>query len=371
MKQAEAARRPGPYRAWLVLAATLSLAAAHARAGRLDLVPVPSTAVAVDSLIRLGETHFARLWQLTFGGENAEGYWSSGGSKLIFQSTREGWPCDQMYVMNLVSGKLTRVSNGKGRTTCGYFFDRDRRVLFASTHLAGDSCPPLPDYSQGYVWPLYPGYEIFTAKPDGSALKRLTNHPGYDAEATVSADGKWILFTSLRDGDVDLYRMRPDGGGLTRLTNELGYDGGAFYSRDGKWICWRRNPLADSAEATTYRELIAQNIVRPSRMDLWVMRADGTGKRQVTHDPGASFAPFFTRNGKAIIYSSNRENPRGRNFDLYLVDLKGGTPRQVTRDSQFDGFPMFSPDGHWPVFASNRGAKIRGETNLFLAEWLP
>jgi Tol biopolymer transport system component len=229
----------------------------------------------------------------------------------------------------------------------------------------------MPDYSQGYVWPLYPGYEIFTARPEGGDLKRLTDHPGYDAEATVSADGKWIIFTSLRDGDVDLYRMRPDGREVKRLTDALGYDGGAFYSRDGKWICWRRNPLADSSEIATYRGLLAQNLVRPSHMDLWVMRADGSGKRQVTHDPGASFAPYWTPDGKAIIYASNWENPRSRNFDLYLVDMNGGKPIPVTRDATFDGFPMFSPDGRYLAFASNRGARVAGETNLFLAEWRP
>jgi TolB protein len=340
-------------------------------AGRLDARPVPPTAVSQDSLIRVGEHHFEHLWQLTFGGENAEGYWSAGGTRIIFQSTRDGWPCDQMFVMNMESGKITRVSTGRGRTTCGYFYDHDRRVLFSSTHLAGDSCPPLPDYSKGYTWPLYSGYDIFTARPDGGDLRRLTDHPGYEAEATVSVDGKWIVFTSLRDGDVDLYKMHPDGSGLVRLTHEPGYDGGAFFSADGRWICWRRNPLTDSTAIATYGELLAQNLVRPTRMDLWVMRADGTGKRQVTDDPGASFAPYFTPDGKALIYSSNWENPTGRNFDLYLVDVAGGRPRPVTRDGSFDGFPMFSPDGHWLVFASNRGAKVRGETNLFLAQWRP
>jgi Tol biopolymer transport system component len=332
---------------------------------------VPPAAAAADSLIRPGEAHFAHLWQLTFGGQNAEAYWSAGGRKLIFQSTRDGWPCDQMYVLDLGTGTLARVSTGRGRTTCGYFYDGDRRVLFASTHLAADSCPPPPDFSKGYVWPLEPGYDLFTARPDGSDLKRLTNQPGYDAEATLSADGAWIVYTSLESGDLELYRMKPDGSARSRLTSELGYDGGAFFSRDGKWICWRRNTPADSAEAATYRALIAKNMVRPGRMDLWVMRADGSQKRQVTRDPGASFAPYFTPDGTRLIYSSNRENPAGRNFDLYLVGVEGGTPEPVTRDPSFDGFPMFGPDGRWLVFASNRGGKVRGETNLFLAEWRP
>ena len=346
----------------------LILAAAPACAARL---PVPPTAAASDSLIRPGEEHFAHLWQLTFGGENAEGYWSADGRKLVFQSTRDGWPCDQMFVLDFGSGRLTRVSTGTGRCTCGYFYDRGRRVLFASTHLASDSCPPPPDYSQGYVWAVSPGYDLFTARPDGSDLQRLTDVPGYDAEATVSTDGRWIVFTSVRDGDLELYKMHPDGSALTRLTDHPGYDGGAFFSRDGQWICYRTDALADSAAVAEYRGLLARNLVRPSEMNLWVMRADGSDARQVTHDPGASFAPYFTPDGRALIYSSNREDPRGRNFDLYLVDVAGGPPRPVTRDPSFDGFPMFSPDGRWLVFASNRGAKVRGETNLFMAEWKP
>ncbi len=331
--------------------------------------PMPG-AVLADTLIREGETHFARLWQLTFGGENAEAYWSSDGTRLIFQSTRDGWPCDQQFVLELATGSVRRVSPGTGRTTCGYFYDQDRRVLFSSTHLGGDRCPPPPDFSQGYVWSIDPAYDIFTARPDGSDLRRLTRTPGYDAEATVAPDGRTIVFTSVRDGDLDLYTMRSDGSDVRRLTDRLGYDGGAFFSRDGNWICWRADYPADSA-AAAYRALLARHLVRPSTMDLWVMRADGSGKRQVTDRPGASFAPYFTPDGRALIYSSNWENPRGRNFDLYLVDLEGGEPRAVTRDPTFDGFPMFSPDGRWLVFASNRGARARGETNLFLAEWRP
>ena len=334
------------------------------------LAPPMPGAVAADTMIRDGEGHFTRLWQLTFGGENAEAYWSADGRRLIFQSTRDGWPCDQEYVLEMATGAVHRVSTGTGRTTCGYFYDHDRRVLFSSTHLGGDSCPPRPDFSQGYVWSIYPDYDIFTARPDGSDLRRLTSTPGYDAEATVSTDGRTIVFTSVRDGDLDLYTMRPDGSGITRLTDRLGYDGGAFFSRDGTWICWRAG-YPDDSSAAGYRALLARHQVRPSAMDLWVMRADGTGKHQVTQKPGASFAPYFTPDGRSLIYSSNWEDPRGRNFNLYLVGTQGGEPVAVTTDPTFDGFPMFSPDGRWLVFSSNRGARVRGETNLFLAEWRP
>jgi TolB protein len=332
--------------------------------------PVPPTAVPQDSLIRDGERHFAHLWQLTFGGENAEAYWSLDNKSLIFQSTRDGWPCDQQFVMDLVTGETRRVSTGTGRTTCGYFYDRDRRVLFASTHAGGDSCPPVPDFSQGYVWPLYSSFDIWTAKPDGSDLRQLTKHDGYDAEATVSVDGKWIVYTSLRDGDVDLYKMRPDGSEVTRLTDAPGYDGGAFFSRDGKFICWRRDSLPTDSAKAAFKGLLDQGLVRPSNMDLWVMRSDGSEKRQVTFDAGASFAPYFSPDGRFLIYSSNHQNPRGRNFDLFRVGVRGGAPPEpITRDAEFDGFPMFDRSGKYLVFASNRGAKQRGETNLFLAEW--
>jgi Tol biopolymer transport system component len=279
--------------------------------------------------------------------------------------------------MDLRSGKESRVSNGRGRCTCGYFYDGDRRILFASTHLAGDSCPPPPDYSHGYVWPVYPGYDLFTAKPDGSDLRRLTDTPGYDAEATLSVDGRWVVFTSVRDGDLEIYKMHPDGSGLVRLTHEPGYDGGPFFSHDGKWICYRADHPVDPAALAEYRQLLAQHLVRPTRMDLWVMRADGSQKRQITRDPGASFAPYFTRDDRAIIYSTNRDHPRGRDFDLYLVGLDPsaagglGTPRPVTRDSLFDGFPMFGPDGKWLLFESNRGHRAPHETNIFLARWRP
>jgi len=353
----------------IVVAAALLVATAAV--GEAPGPKVPPTAAPSDSLIREGEKHFQHLWQLTFGGENAEAYWSSDGTKLIFQSTRDGYPCDQEFVMEMGTGAVRRVSTGKGRTTCGYFYDGDRRVLFSSTHLGGDSCPPTPDYSQGYVWAVYPAYDVFTARPDGSDLRCFIKTPGYDAESTVSIDRKWIVFTSVRNSDLDLYKMRTDGSGVVRLTDRIGYDGGAFFSRDGQWICYRAEyPANDSARAD-YQRLLSQHLIRPGHLDLWVMRADGSSKTQVTHQPGASFAPYFTPDGKSLIYSSNWENPHGRNFDLYLVPVAGGELAAVTRDASFDGFSMFSPDGRWLVFASNRGAKQRGETNLFLAEWTP
>ena len=349
----------------------LASGAVLSRSGGVADRPVPKTAANADSLIRPGETHFAHLWQLTFGGENAEAYWSSKGDRLILQSTRDGYPCDQMFVMDLSSGATRRVSTGTGRVTCGYFYDNDRRVLFSSTHLGSDSCPPPPDYSQGYVWAVYADFDVFTARADGSDLKRLTTTPGYDAEATVSVDGKWLVFTSVRDGDLELYKMHPDGSALTRLTHSVGYDGGSYFSHDGRRICYRADHPTDSTAIATYQSLLGRHLVKPTQMDLWVMNADGSGQRQITHDPGASFAPYFMPDDSGLIYASNREDAHGRNFDIYTVDLAGGTLKPVTRDPSFDGFPMFSPNGRWLAFCSNRGGKGRGETNVFIAEWRP
>ena len=361
--------RPTP--AFALAAILAAILAAPAPSAAAAFRPVPPTAQPADTMIRAGETHFAHLWQLTFGGQNAEAYWSGDGRKLIFQSTRDGWPCDQEYVYDLASGKITRVSTGKGRCTCGYFYDQDRRVLFASTHLAGDSCPPPPDMSHGYTWAISPGYDIFTARPDGSDLRRLTDHPGYDAEGTMSVDGRWLIFTRKDSGDVDLYKMHMDGTGLTRLTRSPGYDGGAYFSHDGRHIVWRTHRTTDSTELALFHTLLDQDLVRPTSMDIWVGDADGSNQRQVTFKPGASFAPYFTPDDRSIIFSSNWEWPRSRNFDLYLVPVEGGEPQPVTRDEGFDGFPMFSPDGRWLVFCANRGGKVRGETNIFIAEWRP
>jgi len=354
----------------LVVGLVLVALAATGASKKPAFRPVPPTAVAQDSLIRPGEAHFAHLWQLTFGGQNAEAYWSADGTKLSFQATVEGQGCDQQYVYDMATGKVNRVSNGKGRTTCGYFHDGDRRVLFASTHAGGDSCPPNPDMSHGYIWAIYPTYDIWSAKPDGSDLRPLVQSPGYDAEGTLSVDGQWLVFTAKRENDVDLYKMRLDGTGLQRLTNSVGYDGGAFFSHDGRRLVWRTYRSEDTAQVNLFRRLLDLDLVKPSKMDIWVMNADGTGQKRLTDKPGASFAPYFTPDDKQILYASNWENPRSRNFDLYLIDSQaGGEPVPVTRDTDFDGFPMFSPDGKWLVFCSNRGGKVPGETNIYLAEW--
>jgi Tol biopolymer transport system component len=233
-----------------------------------------------------------------------------------------------------------------------------------------DTCPPEPDFSQGYVWPLYAEYDIWTANADGSDLRHLTDSPGYDAEATLSVDGKWIVFTSTRDGDIDLYKMRVDGTEVTRLTDEPGYDGGAFFSHDGTKICYRWGRPKDDAELADYRALLAKNLVRPRNLEIFWMNADGTGKTQVTSNGAANFAPYFTPDDARIIYASNVLNPRGRDFDLFLVRLDGTGTERVTYCPSFDSFPMFSLDGKKLAFASNRNGSVPGETNIFVARWV-
>lgn len=316
-----------------------------------------------------GEGHLRNIQQLTYGGENAEAYFSPDGRWLIFQSSRDGRSCDQQYVVRTNGNALRRVSDGTGKTTCGYFIDGGRRIVYASTHAADTTCPPRPDPARGYVWRLDP-YDLYTANADGSNRHRLTSNGTYTAEATLSRDGKTLVFTSLKDGDLELYTMNVDGTGVRRLTNTPGYDGGAFFSPDGKQIVYRAwHPEGDSLRV--YRDLLRQGLVRPNRMEIWVMDADGGNQRRITNLGGANFAPFFTPDGQRVIFSSNYKNPRSRNFDLFLVNLDGSDLEQVTTDAEFDGFPMFSPDGKQLVWASNRRAPLPGGTDLLIADWVP
>jgi len=351
----------------LTLAVALSLTAAAQTASSIPAAPT--------DLRTPEEKHLRNVHQLTFGGTNAEAYFSYDGKKLIFQTTREKLGCDQIYMMNTDGSDQHMVSTGQGRTTCSYFFKDGKRILYASTHTGGKDCPPRPDYSKGYVWAIYPTYDIFTANPDGTDVKQLTDSPGYDAEATVSPDGKKIVFTSTRDGDLDLYSMDIDGKNVKRLTTELGYDGGAFFSPDGKWIVFRAYHPKTEQEIKEYKELLAQNLIRPSTLEIWIMKADGTGKRQITSNGAANFAPFFYPNGKRIIFSSNYDPEKKTtvsqgNFELWAVDLDGKNLERITNSPGFDGFPIFSPDGKKLVFASNRNAKAERETNIFIADWV-
>lgn len=317
------------------------------------------------------EKRLANVRQLTSGGQNAEAYWDWTGTRLVFQSTRAPFACDQIFTMRADGGDVRLVSTGRGRTTCGFFFPDGRRLIYASTHLANAACPPPPDRSRGYVWPLYPGWDIFSADVDGGHLVRLTASDGYDAEGAVSPDGRRIVFTSLRDGDLDLYLMDADGSRVTRLTDTPGYDGGPFFSWDGRFIVFRAARPETGTELTAYRELLARGLVRPRRLEIHVMRADGTGLTQVTRAGAASFAPFMHPNSQQIIFSSNLHDPSGRSFALYLVNVDGSGLERVTFTGTFASFPMFSRDGRRLVFCGNRAAAGRGDLDIYVADWTP
>lgn len=310
------------------------------------------------------------LRQLTYGGQNAEAYWSPDGTMLVFQSTREPYACDQIFVMNADGSGQRLISTGKGRTTCGYFLKDGRHVVYASTHEADAACPPPPDRSKGYVWGVFPGYDIFLADLEGRIVRRLTDAPGYDAEATVSWRRNRIVYTSLASGDLDLWTMRPDGAGKRRLTTREGYDGGAVFSRDDKQLVWRANHPATPEALERYRSLLKENLTAPMKMELILADGEGRRPRQLTSFGCASFAPTFTPDGKRIVFSSNKHECDGRKFELFVINTDGSGLTRLTDFGGFVSFPEFSPDGKRLVFSSDKGAQSRYEFNIFAADWV-
>lgn len=321
-------------------------------------------------LVQPGETRLRNVRQLTFGGDNAEAYFAPDGETLVFQHRPNTEECDQIYTLDVETAERTLVSTGDGRTTCAYFYPDGERILYSSTHHHDAACPAPPDMSMGYVWPVSEEYDVFVADAAGGELTQLTDVPGYDAEATVSPTGDRIVFTSVRDGDLELYSMNLDGSDVTRLTDRVGYDGGAFFSPDGTKIVWRAHyPETDEARAD-YLALLERGLIRPGALEIWVMDADGSDKRQVTDLGGANFAPFWHPSGEKILFSSNHMNPEGREFELFLVNLDGSGLERVTHSEGFDGFPVFSPDGTRLVFGSNRNNGGTRDTNVFIADWV-
>jgi len=325
------------------------------------------------------EQHFKNVQQLTFGGDNAEAYFSFDGKWLIFQKTnpKEGIACDQMYIGKVPAlgekFEYKLVSTGKGRTTCGFFTKDGKHIIYASTHLGGDACPPVPDrskYGNKYIWPLYSSYEIFMADLNGKIVKQLTNSPGYDAEGTLSPDGKKMVYTSTKDGDIDLYIMDLKSGKEKRVTNLMGYDGGAWFSPDGKKLIWRSSRPKTEAEIKEYKELLAEGLVAPTNMEVWVANADGSNARQVSSFGQANWAPAYMHDSKRIIFASNHEYKRGFPFNLYTMNEDGTNLTKISRDKGFDAFPMFSPNGKKIVFCSNRNNGGTRDTNVFIADWV-
>lgn len=326
------------------------------------------------------ERHLKNIRQLTFGGDNAEAYWSPNSKWLTFQSNNPVWgvKCDQIFAMKVgkAAGKKDyrpqAISNGKGRTTCSYFMPDGKHVLFASTMSGADTCPAVPNLRKGgkYLWPVYNTYDIYVADLRGKIVKRLTNSPGYDAEAVLSPKGDKILFTSDRSGDMELWTMNLDGSGLKQITNQLGYDGGAFFSPDGASIVFRASRPKTPEDVKEYRDLLKEGLVAPTNMEIFVCSADGSNLRQITQLGKANWAPFFHPSGKKIIFSSNHHSNRGYDFQLYMINLDGTGLEQITTESIFNSFPMFSPDGKKISWSSNRNNGGGRDTNVFVADWV-
>ncbi|MBM3416129.1 MAG: hypothetical protein FJY20_06710 [Bacteroidetes bacterium] len=339
-----------------------------------------NAAAGTDTLQYPEEIHFKNIQQLTFGGDNAEAYWSYDGKMLVFQRThvKDGVPCDQIFIGKVPRKKGEKfeykmVSSGKGRTTCAFFTKDNKHIIYASTHLGGAECPPVPDrskYGNKYIWPLYASYDIFMSGLNGKIVKQLTHSKGYDAEATLSPDGKKMIYTSTKDGDIELYIMDLETGKERRITNMLGYDGGAWFSPDGTKLIWRASRPKTETEIKEYKDLLAENLVAPTNMEVWVANADGSNARQVTSYGQANWAPAYMPDSKRIIFASNHEYKRGFPFNLYTINEDGSNLQKISRDKGFDAFPMFSPDGNKIVFCSNRNNGGTRDTNVFIADWM-
>lgn len=340
---------------------------------------VMPAAIVQDTIHFDNENHFKNVQQLTFGGDNAEAYFSFDGKYLVFQKTyaKEGIMCDQIWMGKVPAAgekfEPKLVSTGTGRTTCAYFYPDGKHIVYGSTHLGSTACPPVPDrskYGNKYIWPIYESFDIFKADTSGRIVKRLTTTKGYDAEATISPKGDKMIFTSMRDGDLELYTMDLNGKHVKRITHSPGYDGGAWFSPDGTKIIWRASRPGTEADIKEYKELLAQNLVAPTSMEVWIANADGSGAKQITNLGQANWAPNFTPDGKHVIFCSNHEYKRGFPFNMYMCDLDGKNIRKISRDKGFDAFPMFTPDGRKMVFCSNRNNGGTRDTNIFIADWV-
>lgn len=332
-----------------------------------------------DTIVFEGEKHFANVQQLTFGGDNAEAYFSFDGKYIVYQRTdpKAGIMCDQIWMGKVPAAgekfEPKLVSTGTGRTTCAYFYPDGKHIVYGSTHLGSTDCPPVPDrtkHGNKYIWPIYESFDIFKADLNGKIVKQLTKTKGYDAEATISPKGDMMVFTSMRDGDLELYTMDLNGKNVKRITNALGYDGGAWFSPDGTKILWRASRPSTPEEIKEYTDLLKENLVAPTHMEVWIANADGTDAKQLTYLKQANWAPNFTADGKHIIFCSNHEYKRGFPFNMYQIDLEGKNMEKISRDKGFDAFPMFSPDGKKFIFCSNRNNGGTRDTNIFIADWV-
>lgn len=335
--------------------------------------------LSMGSIVSAQNNNMKNVRQLTHGGDNAEAYFSPDGRYLTMQVTdpERGVPCDQIYMLDLSKDNpdykdLKLISTGEGRTTCSFFMPDGKHILYASTHKDDKACPPPAEHINGkYIWPIYPGFDIFVADLNGKIVQQLTNDPGYDAEAVLSPDGKKIAFTSLRSGDLEIYTMNVDGTNVKQITFGLGYDGGAFFSHDGKKLVFRSSRPKTPEDIQEYKDLLAKGLVMPTNMEIYTCNIDGSNLKQITHLGKANWSPYFLPDDSRIIFSSNHHSNHGFDFQLFTIDTNGRDLRQVTYESQFNAFPMFSPDGNHISFSSNRNYDKPKETDVFIADWIP
>lgn len=325
------------------------------------------------------EVHLANIRQLTTEGDYAEAYFSFNDSMISFQAKSKKWGalCDQIYTFPFSDGDMIHhmpqlISNGVGRTTCSYFMPGDKSILYASTRSGGDACPPEPGKRADgrYLWPLYPDFDIYVSDLKGNIIDTLVKNPGYDAEATVSPDGKMIVFTSDRTGDLELFTCNIDGSNVKQVTFGLGYDGGAFFSPDSRKLVFRASRPKSDAEISEYKALLKEGLVAPTNMEIYTCNVDGSDLKQVTNLGKANWAPFYHPSGEKILFSSNHAGARGFEFNLYMINADGTGLQQITFDPVFDAFPMFSYDGKKLIFSSNRNNGGTRFTNLFIADWV-
>jgi Tol biopolymer transport system component len=342
----------------LLLAA---LAAQHPPTG-----PDAAVALSAEEVARLEARHLTNIRQVTFGLAKAgEGYFSPDGHSIIFQAVPHVAPSIfhrpapdedgyQIYLGALAEdAPLRMISTGRGRCTCPFFHPSGKSVLFASTHLnpRTDAEPPRgPAYSRTarYRWEFPESMDIFTADLDGKILNRLTDAPGYDAEASYSPDGSRIVFTSFRDGDAEIYVMDADGRSPRRITHARGYDGGPFFSPDGKQIVYRSDRKGNDL------------------LQIYLNNAQGTAERALTHDEFVNWGPYFHPSGRHIIYATSRHGHT--NYELYLMDVDTGRLERITYHEGFDGLPVFSPDGKRLMWTSS-GRVADRKSQLFIADF--
>lgn len=326
-----------------------------------------------NTLIYPGEKHLANMRQITFNGQNAEAYFNTDGTRLIMQAHKVEGECDQIFMIDLQTGEQKMVSTGGGVCASSFFrHPSDDMILYCSTHHNKKECPEMIEMGKGLIhWKFHPEMDIFTANPDGSNLKQITDAWGYDAESSFAFDGSSIVFTSLSTGDPEIWTMDIDGSNKKQLTHSPGYDGGPFFSWDGTKITYRAYYPKDDDEMNDFKKTLKEQFgIKPTLLQLWVMDSDGSNKVQITDNGAVNFCPFFMPGDKKIIYVSNLGSKSPMGFNLWIVDIDGSNPEQVTFFEGFDAFPMFSRDGKKLTFTSSRSGKSRRDMHIFVCDWV-